>query len=53
MKNIKACALALTLALPNYANALDYSVGDVDMSLHGFGSLGWTQTDNKDLGFIG
>lgn len=52
MKNIKACALALTLALPNYANALDYSVGDVDMSLHGFGSLGWTQTDNNDLGFI-
>ncbi len=52
MKNKKSCALALALALPSYANALDYSVGDVDMSLHGFGSLGWTQTDNSDVGFI-
>ncbi|MEE9424952.1 MAG: hypothetical protein V3V18_08215 [Methylococcales bacterium] len=48
----KACAFTLAISLPTYANAYDYSVGDVEMSLHGFGSFGWTQTDNSDVGFV-
>lgn len=48
----KAVAFTLALGLPVCANAYDYDVGDVNMSLHGFGSLGWTQSDNHDLGYI-
>ncbi len=49
----KAIAFTLAIGMPTYATAYDYSYGDVDLSLHGFGSLGWTQTDNSDVGFIG